>query len=121
MEGAPKNEQKDIRPPPKKEHTMVGCKFTAYNSPFVRRRLRPPANCRFDGSVGVYASLAPSCRQCGNFTKGQTLGEINCPQRQAKAAAESQRIREATPQERRINAAKKQNRSTYYLLEEVPE
>jgi hypothetical protein len=37
---------------------------------------RAAANCRFDGSVAVYASLAASCRQCGNFSKRDPLVSI---------------------------------------------
>jgi hypothetical protein len=43
-------------------------------------------NCRFDGSVAVYASLAASCRQCGNFCMPGTLAEIVSPFLRIKSA-----------------------------------
>jgi hypothetical protein len=45
-------------------------------------------NCRFDGSVGVFASLAPSCRQCGNFCMPGTLAAIKLPNEIDRVCAE---------------------------------
>jgi hypothetical protein len=64
----------------RKTHTMVAFTFKAANKQSKHReqsRPRTSANSRFDGSVGVFASLAAVMLPIsGNFTKAGTLMSI---------------------------------------------